>query len=190
MKSFTRLFTFGLFFSLVAFSAFALDPGTAEDERAAREKLLKTADQVDMIQSNSESLRTDVDALKTQLAKMQDENAALRQQVADLKAGLEKMDAARAREREVLLAEVGKLVAIKPVPPPQDSKKTEVDLPSVTKTEHGFYHVVEKGETLFIISQAYREKGVKVTVAEIRKANSLGTRDVLKVGQKLFIPKE
>jgi regulator of replication initiation timing len=171
-------------------AVFAQDPGAAEDEREARLKLLKAADQVDMIQTNSESLRTEVDALKSQVTKMQDENTSLRQEVADLKSSLEKMDTARAREREVLLGEVGKMVATKPTSAVAETKKSEVDLPSVTKSEHGFYHVVEKGETLTLICQAYRDKGVKVTVADIRKANSLGPKNVLQVGQKLFIPKE
>ena len=40
-----------------------------------------------------------------------------------------------------------------------------------------------------MICTAYRENGVNVTVSEIRKANGLTEKSVLKVGQKLFIPK-
>jgi LysM repeat protein len=40
-----------------------------------------------------------------------------------------------------------------------------------------------------MICSAYRQNGVKVTLAQIRKANGLTEESVLQVGQKLFIPK-
>ncbi|MCR4579847.1 MAG: LysM peptidoglycan-binding domain-containing protein [Treponema sp.] len=42
---------------------------------------------------------------------------------------------------------------------------------------------VEKGDTLFSISRKYQ-----ITVAELRAANNLSEKDVLKAGQKLIIP--
>ena len=57
------------------------------------------------------------------------------------------------------------------------------------KTEKGYYHVVASGETLTLICAAYRENGVNVTVSQIRKANGLTEKSVLKAGQKIFIPK-
>ena len=57
------------------------------------------------------------------------------------------------------------------------------------KPQKGYYHVVEKGETLNMICQAYRDQGVKVSVTQVRKANGLTERSLLKVGEKLFIPK-
>jgi LysM repeat protein len=55
--------------------------------------------------------------------------------------------------------------------------------------QKGYYHVVASGETLTLISAAYRQNGVNVTVAEIQKANGLTDKSVLRIGQKLFIPK-
>jgi regulator of replication initiation timing len=57
------------------------------------------------------------------------------------------------------------------------------------KTEKGYYHVVASGETLTLISNAYREEGVNVSVSDIQNANGLTDKSILKVGQKLFIPK-
>ena len=57
------------------------------------------------------------------------------------------------------------------------------------KPSKGYYHVVASGETLTLICAAYREKGVNVTVSQIRKANGLTEKSTLKAGQKLFIPK-
>ena len=59
--------------------------------------------------------------------------------------------------------------------------------PSVPRK--GYYHVVASGETLTMIVAAYRDNGVRVTVAQIRKANGLTEDSELKTGQKLFIPK-
>lgn len=49
--------------------------------------------------------------------------------------------------------------------------------------ESGYEHVVESGQTLSAIAQAY-----KVSVSAIKKANNLKS-DTVRVGQKLFIPK-
>ena len=57
------------------------------------------------------------------------------------------------------------------------------------KPQKGYYHVVQSGETLTMICAAYRQNGIKVTVVQIRKANGLTDKSVLRVGQKLFIPK-
>jgi regulator of replication initiation timing len=56
------------------------------------------------------------------------------------------------------------------------------------KPQKGYWHEVAFGETLTMICSAYRDNGVKVTVAEVRKANGLTEKSQLKAGQKLFIP--
>ena len=54
--------------------------------------------------------------------------------------------------------------------------------------EKGYEYVIASGDTLSTIAQAYREKGVKVTVEQILKANPGLKEKSLKVGQKVFIP--
>jgi len=61
--------------------------------------------------------------------------------------------------------------------------------PAQTTPRKGYYHIVASGETLTMICAAYRDNGVHVTVAQIRKANGLTEDSELKTGQKLFIPK-
>lgn len=175
-------------FTLVVVSAFAQDPGAAEDAREERLKILKAADQVEVIQHATEAMRGEVESLKSELVRLREENASLSRDIAMLKSALEKSEAARVKEREVLLAEVGKLVAATPKngSAAADTKKTDVPPSS---REKGYYHTVEAGQTLSAIAAAYREKGVKVTIEDIRKANSLGPNGVIKPGQKLFIPK-
>jgi hypothetical protein len=228
---------------VVPSSIHAQDPGAQQDAEAAREKLLKAADQLDNIQANSESTRMAVDAMKADVTKLQADvaqaqadNTTLKQQVADLQAALEKSEAARVKEQQVLVEEVSKMIAasskssssspakkkLTPVPdktdadvsdssgastghppadqltPPADPSPVKNDsaesdppqpAPVPVKIQKGYYHVVSAGETLTLISAAYREEGVHVTTAEIRKANGLTEKSVLKVGQKLFIPK-
>ncbi len=54
----------------------------------------------------------------------------------------------------------------------------------VSATVNGVYHRVQKGETVWQISRAYR-----VDMETIAKANRLGRRMRIKAGQYLFIPK-
>jgi LysM repeat protein len=51
-----------------------------------------------------------------------------------------------------------------------------------------FPYTVQSGDTLDAIVQAYKEKNIKVTVAQILAANPGLKADKLRVGQKIFIP--
>jgi LysM repeat protein len=201
------------------------DPGASQDEEAAREKILKAADQLDLMEGNAEATKTAVDSMKTDLAKLEADNAALKMQVSTLQDAFQKSEAERAKERQVLLDEVSKLVAAKGASHPVSKKKTseeETSLSPTTEAEtagpatkdqaspaesagssdasasadapapkprKGYSYTVEAGQTLTMICAAYRAQGVNVTVAQVRKANGLTEKSVLKVGQKLFIPK-
>ncbi len=236
----------------------AQNPGAQQDAEAEREKLLKAADQLDNIQANSESTKTSVDGMKTDVAalqatvtKLQTDNAALKQQVTDLQAALDQYKADQAKERQALIDNVASMIAAgksssttkpakkkkdvpavssaptpPPSPPPSDATSelsgpvknpapistashlapppdptpTATSAPTPAsdddsppppppKPQKGYYHIVASGETLTMICDAYRENGVKVSAAAIRKANGLTVDSVLKPGQKLFIPK-
>ena len=217
----------------------AQNPGAQQDAEAAREKLLKAADQLDNIQANSETTKTSVEGMKTDVAalqasvtKLQGDNAALRQQLADLQAALDQFKAEQTKSRQTLIDNVAGMIAsgkgsgaAKPVKkkkeetsetttetsipaktpgtqatapnlaPPPDTTSTSTstsiadNTPPPAKPQKGYYHVVAFGETLTLICAAYRENGVNVSVSEIRKANGLTEKSILKAGQKLFIPK-
>jgi regulator of replication initiation timing len=216
----------------------AQDPGAQQDAQAAREKLLKAADQLDNIQSNSEATKASVDNMKavitklqTDVTQLQADNAGFKQEVADLKTAFDKAEAAHAKERQVLIDSVADLIKQSGSPKSTPKKKPETPAPTPAKThetekapataeasstpenltppadkppsdpaptpddtppakpQKGYYHIVAAGETLTLICNAYRQDGVNVSVAEVRKANGLTDKSVLKVGQKLFIPK-
>ena len=236
------------------------DPGAGQDAEEAREKLLKAADQIDLMETNAEAIKASVDGMKSDLARLSDEDTALKAQVSTLQDTiarqqdeLAKIEAGRAQERQALIDEVSALVAEKtaarhvhpaatddggatpapkkketddadatpaarhesaapPLAPPPDASgptpasaagaadasASSPPAPSGPKpaaalaTVHprkGYYHVVAPHETLSLICEAYRDHGVQVTVAQIRRANGLASTSELKVGQKLFIPK-
>ena len=208
--------------------------GAQQDAEAAREKLLKASDELDMIQTNSETTKVDLDRMKADITQLQSANADLKQQLAAMQAALDKAEAARIKERQVLVDEVAQLLATRSssVRPSAKHHEEEGDMSTTThasadsgneqptastevhhsgaathasdapapdlappddpapspKPQKGYYHVVESGETLTMICAAYREQGVKVSLAAVKKANGLSSKGVLKVGQKLFIP--
>jgi LysM repeat protein len=205
------------------------DPGASQDEEAAREKILKAADQIDLMEGNAEATKTAVDGMKADLAQLRDQNTALKLEVDTLQEAFQKSEADRAQERQVLLDEVSRLVAAKSsaamhvkkkpadedasLAPPAEAPTAgptnpaesagSSDSPSGTsaagsssaadtpppKPRKGYSYTVEAGQTLSMICAAYRAQGVDVTVSEVRKANGLTDKSILKVGQKLFSPK-
>jgi LysM repeat protein len=230
-----RLLLLGVGWIMLLGPLAAQDPGAAQDAEAAREKLLKAADELDNIQASSEATRLAVDGMKADLTalhqsndKLAADNAALRQQLTDLQTEFSAYKAQQARERQTLIDSVAGMVAAgtahsahhkkvavdagsvspepahapavtastptapDPAPPPDHAASASdsgpVKLPPA-KPQKGYYHVVAEGETVPMIVEAYRDSGVEVTAAQVRKANGLTADSVLKPGQKLFIPK-
>ena len=165
-----------------------------------------------------DSMKSDVTKLQADVQALQAENATLKQQLADMQAALDHSEAARVKDRQTLIDNVAAMLAAgkaggdtkpakkktedpAPVAPTTDVTPSASNLapppdpgspvvtPPAPKPQKGYYHVVVEGETLKLICDAYRDNGVKVTVAQIRKANGLAEGSVLKPGQKLFIPK-
>ena len=115
----------------------AEDPGTSEDKEAERLKLLKAADQLDNLTSHIEALqvqtdqqKADIQSLKTQLAQATADAATIKEDITTLKSAIEKLDAARDQEREVLLKKVSEIIAdalkTRPVSPPPPVEPSEV----------------------------------------------------------------
>lgn len=191
-----------------------VDPGAAQDAEAERKRLLRAADETAALQAAADSqtaqltsLKQQVDDLRAALQAAQGDLASLKGDNASLRETVQKMEAARAEERKVLLAEVGKIVADSsskkdadaPAPAPKPAKKKAAkaatpaaDAPASApdKPEEGYDYVVSKGDTLHAIAAAYQDHGVKVTVADIRATNHLSRTESIHVGQKLFIPKK
>lgn len=103
---------------------------------------------------------------------------------------IQEVDKKREADRELILRELEKLAkAIKaaPVaaaPPTRPAPAT----PSPAAPEKGFEYVIQPGDTLSAIVQAYREQNIRVTTDQILKANPGLNPNRLRVGQKIFIP--
>ena len=111
--------------------------------------------------NDSASLRREVEALKAEVASLRRQLASQREEIVrDLSARLAKMPAASA--------------------PSRAEKKPET---RVVTGPHREY-VVEKGDTLSLISQA-----MNVPIKKIKEMNNL-KNDNLRIGQKLVIPME
>ena len=60
--------------------------------------------------------------------------------------------------------------------------------PGAPGKETGIKYTIVKGDTLSVIVQACKDKGIKVTVDQIIKANPGLKPNSLQVGQEIFIP--
>ncbi len=180
------------------------DPGAAQDAEADRKKLLKAADQIDLLQQSVDnqtqqlaSLRTQLDQARADLDAQKAQLAALKADNDSLRDSLKQLDAAREGERKALIEQVSKIVAdagkraSAPAPAPAETPKpAPSDGGAAAPDQKGYDYVVVKGDTLSAISAAYAAQGVKVTIDDLRKANNLSKTDTIHVGQKLFIPKK
>ena len=172
-------------------------PAWAQDA-ATQERLDKMAGQIQDFLDNQKGLQQ-------QLSQLSKEIAAVREQIAnqpsedwataaDLKRladGVREIDKKRIEDNERIRTEIsklGKLLASAPPSRPRASRDEEPKDKEPTKPEAGFEYVVQPGDSLSLIAQACREKGIKVTVDQIRKANPKLNPEKLLVDQKIFIP--
>ncbi len=149
-----------------------------EDIRQMKEKISQVENDMRAAQAQTEALKTELKAVKADLAGLQE----MRKEIDRLDGLIKKLDAAREQDKKIIVDEVGKAIAqLKKDSSPSGGKpKTpKVQKPGV---EEGVEHVVQKGEYLAVIAEAYG-----VTVPAIKEANQLKSNE-LKVGQKLFIP--
>jgi LysM repeat protein len=195
-----------LWFLSAALALAQTDPGAKEDQEAARQKLLRASDQLDAMSTQVEALHTqtdqqkaEIDDLKSQLTEAKNAVTQLKNDIAALQSAIEKLDAARAEERDILLKKVAEIVAdasknkSTPAPdtqPPPVATPSPATPPPPTADEKGYYYIVKKGDTLHDIAAAYVGQGVNVTVDDLRKANNIAKTAYIHVGQKLFIPKK
>ena len=122
--------------------------------------------------------RTDgrIETLEMEVARLSRELDSLRQTLDSRTAELERQAAA---DKQQMIAQLSSQMEklVKQATPP----------PSTPTTAHsgmtGIEHVVQEGHTLSAIAKAYG-----VTTKAIINANNLKNPNVLKVGQKLFIP--
>jgi LysM repeat protein len=179
-----------LFTVSVAAALRAQDPGAEQDAIAERQKILKAADQLDLLTQQNAQIVQQNTQLSQQITALQERLLKLETANGDLKEQLVQQQKDWAAEKEKLLKEVSKIVASGGGKPAKATETATAAPSTPNKPEQGYEYVVQPGQSLWAIADAYQKSGVNVTVEDIRKANNLGKTDTLKVGQKLFIPKK
>lgn len=169
-------------------TAAQLSPDAKEEAREERLKILRAADQLDALQNTSEQTASKMAALQTSVAKLEKENTQLRHKLKQLEDRLAALQTAQEKQQKTILTEMRKLLKAQPA---ASAKPVAAPSPPPDSPPPGtwYEHVVEQGQTLSAIAQAFREQGVEVTVEDIRKANNIKQDNLIRVGQTLYIPK-
>jgi LysM repeat protein len=138
-----------------------------------------------------------LDALAKDISELRDKvntppvnDSASRDDLKKLAEQVQEIDKKRQADKELILKNLAELARIGTEPthahkppevPPNTSKESGT-------TETGHEYVVQKGDTISGIAKQCRDQGVKVTSAQIIKANPGLSATTLFVGKTIFIP--
>jgi LysM repeat protein len=190
-----------IFFFLIALSLCgpAMRGGLRAQDAATEERLNKLNGLVqDLLEDKAhqrkqiESLSREVQSLREQVSKPAG-NYATADDLRMLARKVQEIDQKRIEDNERIVKKIEKLgetLASPPLGKKSKPKSDPGDNPGAggVTPEKGFEHTVASGDTLSTIAQAYKEKGIKVTVDQILKVNPGLVPEKMKVGQKIFIP--
>ena len=181
-----RIFLYGTLLALATASVRAQDP-------AVEERLNKLHGQIEDILAAQSQMQKQMSELTRELAGVREQissangNLATQEDVRRLTEKLKEVDRKRAEDNELIAHTIEKLGRAAPAPAPR--VKPAVDSPPpVTGSQTLYERVIEKGDSLSLIVEAYKQKGVKTSTAEILKANPGLNANKLIVGRKIYIP--
>jgi LysM repeat protein len=176
--------------------------GVRAQDAATQQQLDKLSGQLQDLTDTLATQDKELSALKHEVADLRDKvntpavnNFANNDDLQKLAAQLQEIDRKRQADRELILAKIEDLAKISAAPVPTHTHHPIVEpkdnadeaTPPADNSTH-YEHKVEAGETLSAIAKAYQEKGVKVTVAQILKANPGLKANTLYVGKVISIP--
>ena len=180
-----------VFTTLAATMVLAQDAGT-------QQQLDKLSGQIQDMLATQEQQTKQLAALQKDISELREKvntpqvDAASRADLTSLAEKVQEVDKKRQADRELILdkiKELGKVAAVAPVKTKSKPPVTPVaDDPTPATPQKGYEYVVKAGDTIGLIAKAYREQGVKVTTAQIMKANPGLDATKLYVGKKVFIP--
>ena len=167
-------------------------------DAATEEQLNKLRGEITALQASNVDLQKRLADVMKELQDVREQatkptgNYASAEDLKQLAEKVREVDRKRADDRELILDEIKKLGKTmsagggRPPKKPDDPPKGNTENPTVP--DKGYEYVIQSGDTLSSVVAAYREKGVKVTVDQVLKANPTLKPESLKVGQKVFIP--
>ena len=162
---------------------------------AVEERLNKLSSQIQDLIDAKDAQNKRIEELARQLRELQDQqsqpivNYASQDDLKLLAAKLQEIDQKRKEDNELILKRLeglGKTLnaaARSPAPVPAS------DTRSSPASDRGHYeYVIQSGDTLTAIVAAYKDKGIKISVDDLLKANPGLKPERLTVGQKIIIP--
>ena len=175
-------------------------PAVRAQDAATLERLDKLAGRIEDLTAAQEALKKQMSELSRELERVREQSAKpsanyARQEDLNLLAEkIKEVDRKRMDDAEKIRTELVKLrraleapltpPKTKPAPVPKEKPAPEKPVGD----DKVFPYTIQSGDTLDAIVQAYKEKNIKVTVAQILAANPGLKADKLRVGQKIFIP--
>lgn len=163
--------------------------GSYAQDAALRERVDKLYGNVqDLLAANIElqkrvsELSKELEALKQKSALPAD--AVTRDEFRTYALKLQEVDQKREADKKLIISEIEDLAkAVRRAPPMGQPSGS-----SGSRVQQGYEYVIQAGDTLTAIVQAYRDDGIKVTVDDILKANPGLKPTALQIGQKVFVP--
>jgi LysM repeat protein len=185
---------------LLVILALAVAPRVRAQDAATQERLDKLSGRIEDLIAAQEALKKQITEMSRELENVREQSGkpntsyARQEDLNALERAIKEVDRKRIDDAERIHTEVLNLRKVLEAPPPQ-SRRPPVTTPkeasssgSSSTPEKGFEYTVKSGDTLDAIALGCKEKNIKVTVAQILKANPGLKAERLKVGQKIFIP--
>jgi LysM repeat protein len=191
---------------LILFAALAATPVFGQDT-ATQQQIDKLAGQIQDLNATLGKQDQAIAELRRDISELRDKvntpppvnDSASRDDLKKLAKQVQEIDEKRVADRELITKEIEKLgkaavaaaavpthISTKPSTPKPAADDTDTAAPATP--QNGYEYVVQKGDSLSAIAKAYRAKGVKVTTAQIIKANPGLSAATLYSGRKIFIP--
>ena len=189
-----RLLLFGLIWgvSYLVHPATTVAQGASLETRALREDYRRLQSQLaDLLEAHN-ALKSELSKLRTELrqfraqASTKDPTAVNRSDLEGLAKSIREVDRKRVQDKDLILKEMQAFLRT----------GTTVDKPPAVapRSEKGFDHIVEEGQTISAIIAAYnaklKEQGAKkrITLKSVLDSNPNMNPRTMRIGQSLFIP--
>ena len=170
-----KMMTVGVVVSLATLAAFGQGKENFLQQQAYAE-MQRVSGQVDVLQNNFDDLARRVAQVEGSgdVKSLRDEVAALKGSIAELRREMQE------QRNEIVKDLAARIAKMQPPPAPRQSAAPARSTYSGPTLDY----VVQSGDTLSLISTAF-----KVPIKEIKEMNGLKS-DMLRVGQKLVVPKK
>ncbi|HMP88813.1 MAG TPA: LysM domain-containing protein [Kiritimatiellia bacterium] len=156
-----------------------------EDNLLILDELRRMRGRLDVMESEIDRIAQQVNAVSSEQSRgMQGQMQGINATLDELQRRIQAVDAARENDKKEIVDSLARRIqAVMNTAPTRPTGGGTSSTPRRPISNEGYEHVVQPGETLSAIARAY-----KVSSADIVQANGLKSADVLRVGQKLFIP--